>query len=75
MYDDLQKGKDDNPTIGLLLCTETDTTIAKYSVLKENKQLFAAKYMPYLPTEEELRLEIEREKLMIKLKRENDEKN
>jgi predicted nuclease of restriction endonuclease-like (RecB) superfamily len=75
MYDDLQKGKDDNPSIGILLCTETDKTIAKYSVLKENKQLFAAKYMPYLPTEEELRTEIEREKLMIKLKRENGEKN
>ncbi|MDH7464582.1 PDDEXK nuclease domain-containing protein [Chitinophagaceae bacterium 26-R-25] len=72
MYDDLQKGKDDNPSIGILLCTETDKTIAKYSVLKENKQLFAAKYMAYLPTEEELRTEIEREKLMIKLKREND---
>jgi hypothetical protein len=45
-----------------VLCTETDHTIAKYSVLKENKQLFASKYMPYLPTEEELKAEIERQK-------------
>ena len=62
MYDDLQKNDSDNPTIGILLCTETDHTIAKYSVLKENKQLFASKYMPYLPTEKELKAEIERQK-------------
>jgi len=62
MYDDLQKTDSDNSTIGILLCTETDHTIARYSVLKENKQLFASKYMPYLPTEEELKAEIERQK-------------
>lgn len=62
MYDDLFKGEDDNPTIGVLLCTDTDTTIAKYSVLNESKQLFAAKYMTYMPSEEELRNEIERQK-------------
>ncbi|GBU23962.1 hypothetical protein R83H12_00582 [Fibrobacteria bacterium R8-3-H12] len=62
MYDDLQKTDSDNSTIGILLCTETDNTIARYSVLKENKQLFASKYMPYLPTEEELKAEIERQK-------------
>ena len=62
MYDDLFKGADDNPTIGVLLCTDTDSTIAKYSVLNESKQLFAAKYMTYMPTEEELRREIERQK-------------
>ena len=62
MYDDLQKTETDNPSIGILLCTETDKTVAKYSVLKENKQLFASKYMLYLPTEEELVAEIEREK-------------
>lgn len=66
MYDDLQKQVSDNPTIGILLCTETDSTIAKYSVLKENQQLFATKYLPYLPTEEELIAEIEREKVIIK---------
>ena len=62
MYDDLFKGEDDNPTIGVLLCTDTDSTIAKYSVLNESKQLFAAKYMTYMPTEDELRCEIERQK-------------
>lgn len=66
MYDDLKKQASDNPTIGILLCTETDSTIAKYSVLKDNQQLFATKYLPYLPTEEELIAEIEREKLIIK---------
>lgn len=62
MYDDLVKGEDDMPTIGVLLCTDTDNTIARYSVLHENEQLFAAKYMTYMPTEEELRREIEQQK-------------
>lgn len=62
MYDDLFRGEDDNPTIGVLLCTDTDSTIAKYSVLNDSQQLFAAKYMTYMPTEEELRCEIERQK-------------
>lgn len=66
MYDDLKKQPSDNPTIGILLCTETDHIIAKYSVLQENQQLFATKYLPYLPTEAELVAEIEREKLMIR---------
>jgi RecB family endonuclease NucS len=74
MFDDLQKTENDNPTIGILLCTETDKTIAKYSVLNQNKQLFATKYMPYLPTEEELVAEIEREKLIIKQQLENGKK-
>ncbi len=65
MYDDLKKQESDNPTIGILLCSETDKTIAKYSVLAENKQLFSTKYLPYLPSEEELIKEIEREKLVI----------
>lgn len=67
MYDDLKKLESDNPTIGILLCTETDKTIAKYSVLNQNQQLFATKYLPYLPTEQELIDEIEREKLNLKL--------
>jgi hypothetical protein len=66
MFDDLEKQEGDNPTIGILLCTETDKTIARYSVLNESKQLFAAKYMPYLPTEEELIAEIERQKEILK---------
>ena len=62
MYDDLIKGADDAPTIGVRLCTDTDNTIARYSVLHDNNQLFAAKYMTYMPTEEELRNEIEQQK-------------
>lgn len=62
MYDDLIKGNDDLPTIGVLLCTDTDSTIARYSVLHNSEQLFAAKYMTYMPTEEELRREIEQQK-------------
>lgn len=65
MYDELKKQKTDNPTIGILLCAETDKTIAKYSVLAENKQLFSTKYLPFLPSEEELAREIEREKLIV----------
>jgi predicted nuclease of restriction endonuclease-like (RecB) superfamily len=66
LFDDIEKTESDNPTIGILLCTETDSTIAKYSVLNQNQQLFATKYMHYLPTEQELAAEIEREKLIIK---------
>ncbi|MCP4215924.1 MAG: DUF1016 domain-containing protein [bacterium] len=65
MFDDLQKGEDDNPTVGLILCTDKDKAIAKYSILKENKQLFASKYLLYLPSEEELAREMEREKWML----------
>ncbi|MCF6312790.1 MAG: PDDEXK nuclease domain-containing protein [Verrucomicrobiales bacterium] len=65
MFDDLQKTESDNPTIGILLCTETDQMMAKYSVLHENKQLFASKYIPFLPSEEELIAEIEREKRLV----------
>jgi hypothetical protein len=66
MFDDLERSQSDNPTIGILLCTETDSTIARYSVLRESQQLFANKYLPYLPTEAELVAEIERGKLIIK---------
>ena len=73
MFDDLQKGDDDNPTVGLILCTDKDKAIVKYSVLKENKQLFASKYMLYLPSEEELTKELEREKWLIEMAIENRE--
>lgn len=65
MFDDLKKQAEDNPTIGIILCAERDETVVKYSILKEHKQLFATKYMPYLPTEKELIEEIEREKRVI----------
>ena len=65
MYDDKYIAEGDNPTIGLILCAKKNETIARYSVLNENKQLFASKYMLYLPTEEELRRELERERRLI----------
>ena len=71
MFDDMQKVEDDNPTVGLILCTDKDKAIVKYSVLKENKQLFASKYMLYLPSEEELTKELEREKWLIEMAMEN----
>ncbi|MGI6319748.1 MAG: PDDEXK nuclease domain-containing protein [Bacteroidales bacterium] len=67
MYDDLKRQDDDNPTIGLLLCTETDSIVAKYSVLNDNKKLFASKYMQHLPTEEELIREIKQQKVFIEM--------
>jgi predicted nuclease of restriction endonuclease-like (RecB) superfamily len=65
LFEDKYKAPDDNPTIGLILCTYKDHTVAKYSVLNENKQLFASKYLLFLPTEDELRAELEREKSLI----------
>ena len=65
MYDQLKKQQDDNPTIGLILCSEKSEAVAKYSVLADGKQLFASKYLPYLPSEEELRQELQRERLLI----------
>ena len=57
-----EKRKGDNPTIGLVLCAEKNKTMVKYTLLEESKQLFASKYMTYLPSEEELKREIKREK-------------
>ena len=65
MFDDLKRGEDDNPTIGIILCDSKDETVVKYSVIKESQQLFASKYQRVLPTEEELIAEIEREKRLI----------
>ena len=62
MYDDLKRGQGDNPTIGILLCSETDEDIARYSVLHDNDRLFMSKYLTYLPTKEQLKTEIERQK-------------
>jgi predicted nuclease of restriction endonuclease-like (RecB) superfamily len=64
LFEDTLKAKDDNPTVGIILCTEKDHTVVKYSVLNESKQLFASKYMLYLPTEEALREELERERAL-----------
>ena len=62
MYDKMKKGPDDNPTIGIILCTETNSDVARYSTLAKNDQMFAAKYKLYLPDKEDLRREIERQK-------------
>lgn len=62
MYDELRKQPDDNPTLGIVLCSETDEDIARYSVLHGNEQLFANKYRLCLPTEDQLRAEIEAQK-------------
>lgn len=67
MYDELKRTEGDNPTIGIILCSDIDEDIARYSILKGNEQLFASKYKLYLPSEEELRAEIETQKVMYKL--------
>lgn len=67
MYDERKRNDGDNPTIGIVLCSDTDQDIARYSILKGNEQIFASKYQLFLPTEEELRAEIEREKMILKL--------
>lgn len=73
MYDERVRGNDDNPTIGIILCSETDEDIARYSILNENKQLYASKYMLYMPSEEELRNEIERQKAFFRLQHQGKE--
>lgn len=70
MYDELRRTEGDNPTIGILLCADTDDDIARFSVLKGNEQLFASKYITYMPTKEQLREEIERQKMFYLLQQE-----
>ena len=67
MFDEFKRGKDDNPTVGLILCTSKDETIVKFSVLKGSEQLFASKYRLVLPSEEELIAEIDREKRLLEM--------
>lgn len=69
MFDELKRGESDNPTIGLVLCSETDEAIARYSVLNGNEQLFAGKYKLWLPSEEELKKEIERERAVFMMQK------
>lgn len=64
MFDDLKRAQDDNPTIGIILCTDKDETIVKYSVLNDSRQIFASKYMTVLPTEE-LAYELEKNQSML----------
>lgn len=71
MYDDLVRLEGHNPTIGILLCADTDEDVAHYSMLNGNDQLFAAKYLTYMPTQEELRREIEQQKEFFHLQNDN----
>lgn len=75
MYDELKKAKDDNPTIGILLCTDTDADVARYSILNGNEQLFATKYKTYLPTEEQLKAEIESQKAIFEIQQQEKNEN
>ena len=77
MYDELKRSEGDNPTLGIVLCSETDEDIARYSVMHGSEQLFASKYKLYLPTEAELRAEIEAQKAIFYLQQKDikDEKN
>lgn len=74
MYDELKRTEGDNPTIGIILCADTDEDIARYSVLHDNDKLFASKYKLYLPSEEELRAEIESQKTLFYLQQGEDKK-
>ena len=75
MYDELKRNEGDNPTIGIILCSDTDEDIARFSILHGNEQLFASKYKLYLPTEEELRTEIEMQKAMFYLQKEDNKRD
>ena len=78
MYDDLRRGEGDNPTVGILLCGSKDKSVVRYSVLNGSEQLFASKYRLVLPSEEELRLELQRDREEIEARKnlsgEDDEK-
>lgn len=65
LYDDLKRGPEDNPTVGIILCATKDASVVRYSVLHENEQLFASKYRLVLPTEDELRAELERDRALL----------
>ncbi len=75
MYDELKRSEGDNPTIGIVLCSDTDDDIARYSVMHGNEQLFASKYKLYLPTKEELKAEIETQKAMFYLQQQESKDN
>ena len=76
MYEDLYKTEGDNPTIGIILCSEKTEAVVKYSVLSESQQLFASKYLLHLPSEAQLKAELERERLLaeVTLQNQSDKK-
>ncbi|MEI6652765.1 MAG: PDDEXK nuclease domain-containing protein, partial [Chlorobiaceae bacterium] len=65
MYDDLKRGEGDNPTVGIILCSQKDESEVRYSVLNGSEQLFASRYKVVLPSEEELRTELDRERTLL----------
>ena len=73
MFDDLKRGQDDNPTLGIILCADKDETMVRYSVLSESQQLFASKYRLVLPSEEELQAELQRRHILDWPRLEGDE--
>ena len=72
MYDELKRHDGDNPTLGILLCAETSKDIARFSILHDSDQLFAAKYLTCLPSQEELKREIEQQKELFRLQHRED---
>jgi len=75
LYEKLKKPEGDNPTLGVILCSERDETVVKFSVLAENKQLFASKYQLYLPTKEQLKYFLETERAHIEQQHLPDDKD
>jgi hypothetical protein len=71
LYEELKKPKGDNPTIGLILCSERDDTVVKYSILNGSEQLFAGQYQFYLPTQEQLSLWVQSQRQFLELKKED----
>ena len=65
MMDELKRGPDDNPTVGIILCAQKDSSVVRYSVLHENEQFFASRYKLVLPSEDELRAELDRERARL----------
>ncbi|MHC8404721.1 PDDEXK nuclease domain-containing protein [Pseudomonas sp. TMB3-21] len=69
MYDDLKRGAEDGPTVGIILCAQKDESVVRYSMLEGHEQLFASKYKLVLPSEEELRAELDRERAAVEERR------
>jgi hypothetical protein len=73
VFEEQLRGEGDNPTLGLILSSERNAAVAKYSLLVDNSQLFASKYRLLLPTEEELRVELERDRALLEFAREGQD--
>lgn len=75
MYDDQKRGPDDNPIVGIILCTHKDAAVVRYSVLHGHEQLFASKYKLIQPNEDELRAELDRERTQLQSEHQRDDDN